>query len=102
MNESEGLQRVRDRAYKDKDLQFTCLLHHATLDVFRAAFYELNNYAAAGIDRICWYEYKGEDTEGDRMLLDEKLSNLRERVFIGRYKPLPVSRVYIPKANGKM
>lgn len=49
---------------------------------------------AKGVDRVSKAEY-GEN-------LEENISNLLERMKKFSYRPLPVRRTYIPKANGKM
>lgn len=92
---TEGLLQVRELAYRNPELQFTSLLHHATLQVFEAAFCELQQNAAYGVDKVQWHDYANDKH------FRENLANLRERVFNGTYKPLPVKRVYIPKQDGK-
>ena len=42
-----GLDRIREAAAKDKNLQFTNLMHHITIDLLRASYYELKRNAAA-------------------------------------------------------
>lgn len=49
---------------------------------------------AKGVDRISKAEY-GKN-------LEENINNLLERMKKFSYRPLPVRRTYIPKANGKM
>ena len=48
--------------------------------------------ASPGID--------GETVASYEQDLQAKLQNLCERVHVGRYRPLPVRRVYIPKSDG--
>jgi hypothetical protein len=57
-----GLDRIREAAAKDKDLRFTNLMHHITIDLLRASYYELKRNVAAGIDEVTWHEY-GEQLE---------------------------------------
>ena len=45
-----GLDRVRQAAQKDKQLRFTALLHHVTIDLLRSSYYDLQRQAAAGVD----------------------------------------------------
>lgn len=92
---TEGLLRVRELAYRDPRLQFTSLLHHATLQLFEIAFEDLRHNAAAGVDEVQWYEYKRENFR-------QKLANLRKRVLDGKYTPLAVKRTYIPKQDGSL
>lgn len=49
---------------------------------------------ASGIDKVTKEEYE--------VNLDEKLEDLVERMKKFSYKPQPVKRTYIPKANGKL
>ncbi len=91
---TEGILRVRDLAIRCPELQFTSLLHHATMQVFEAAFYDLRHNASSGVDNVQWHDYQSGN-------LFEKLENLRKRVLDGTYSPLPVKRVYIPKQDGK-
>jgi len=92
---SEGLLRVRNKAKENKSLVFTELMHHATPELFMECYRTLNKRAAAGIDRQSWEDYG----QGN---LEDKLADLRNRMFSGRYRALPSRRVYIPKANGKL
>ena len=93
---TEGILRVRELAYRCPTLQFTSIMHLATLQVFEIAFYDLKHNAAFGVDHVQWHDY-----QQDGKLLD-KLRDLRERVFNGTYKPLPVKRTYIPKQDGRL
>ena len=92
---TEGILQVRELGYRDPTLRFTSIMHLATPQVFDIAFQDLKHNAAAGVDSVQWNEY---NTQGN---LSEKLNNLRERVFNGSYRALPVKRVYIPKQDGK-
>ena len=47
---SRGLLGVREAARKDKKLRFTNLLHHVSIDLLRASFFELKKHAAPGVD----------------------------------------------------
>ena len=93
---TEGILRVRELGYRNPNLQFTSIMHLASLQMFEIAFYDLRHNAACGIDQVQWHDYE----EGGKLL--EKLKDLRERVFNGTYKPLPVRRTYIPKQDGKL
>ncbi|MCK7476987.1 MAG: group II intron reverse transcriptase/maturase [Candidatus Moduliflexus flocculans] len=68
-------------------------MHHITLDLLRAGYYALKHNAAAGVDEVTWHEY------GER--LEERLTDLHERVQSGRYRAKPVKRVWIPKPDGR-
>jgi hypothetical protein len=47
-----ALDRVRQRASKDRKAKFTTLLHHVTVDRLREAFLQLQRKAAPGVDGI--------------------------------------------------
>jgi group II intron reverse transcriptase/maturase len=90
---SSALGRVRRAAEKDKDVRFTALLHHVTVDRLRSAYEALSRDAAAGVDGVTWQDY-GQD-------LEERLRDLHGRVQRGGYRARPVRRVLIPKADGR-
>jgi RNA-directed DNA polymerase len=87
------LVRVRQRAKQDKKARFTSLLHHLSLERWRAAFERLKPNAAAGVDDVHWRDYR----EG----LEQRLQNLHARLHSGRYRARPARRAYIPKADGR-
>jgi RNA-directed DNA polymerase len=86
------LMSVREAAKKDKEVQFSSLLHHITVDLLEKSFYSLKRGSAAGIDGMSWVEYE--------RALDENLGKLKEAIQSGKYKPKPARRIYIPKADG--
>jgi RNA-directed DNA polymerase len=88
-----GLDGIREAARKDKDLRFTSLLHHITVEVLRAGFLALKRDAAPGVDDVTWRQY-GEQ-------LEERLPELQERVQGGRYRAMPSKRIWIPKPDGR-
>jgi len=88
-----GLDRVRQAARKDKDLRFTALLHHVTVDLLRSSYQSLKKRAAAGVDGVTWEEC-GQD-------LEARLADLHGRVHRGAYRAKPSRRVWIPKADGR-
>ncbi len=90
---TSGLDRVRQATRKDKDAQFTALLHHVDVDRLRAAYGAINPKAATGVDGVTWAAY-GE-------ALEDNLRDLHRRVHSGAYHPQPSRRVYIPKADGR-
>jgi len=51
---SQGLHGVRERARKEKQEQFTALLHHVTVDLLRESYYKLKRKAAPGVDGVRW------------------------------------------------
>lgn len=90
---SIGLQGVREAARRDRRARFTALLHHVTVEWLRESFYSLKRAAAPGVDGMTWQEYEER--------LDERLTDLHERVHRGSYRAQPSRRVYIPKPDGR-
>jgi group II intron reverse transcriptase/maturase len=93
MRVSQGLDRVRQAAERDRKAQFTALLHHVDLDALREAYRAINPKAAAGVDGVTWEAY-GENLEAN-------LQDLHRRLHSGAYRAKPVRRTYIPKADGR-
>jgi RNA-directed DNA polymerase len=90
---TQGLERIRQRARQRKKEKFTALLHHISVEHLEAAFLELREKAAAGVDGLTWRDY--------RQNLKSNLEALHARVHRGAYRPLPSRRVYIPKPDGR-
>ena len=55
---SQGLAGVRKAARENKEMKFTALLHHLTVDLLRESFYSLKRKAAPGVDGVTWQEYE--------------------------------------------
>jgi RNA-directed DNA polymerase len=91
---SSDLDRVRQVARRDKDAQFTALLHHVTVDRLREAYRAIRPDAAPGVDGVTWRDY-GSD-------LEENLRDLHARVHTGAYRARPTRRVFIPKQDGRL
>ncbi len=90
---SQGLVGVRKAAKEHKEMKFTALLHHLTVDLLRESFYALQRKAAPGVDGTTWQEYETG--------LEGRLVDLHSRVHRGAYRAKPSRRVYIPKADGR-
>jgi RNA-directed DNA polymerase len=90
---TNGLDRVRQAARRDKDARFTALLHHVDLARLRAAYRALSPKAAAGMDGVTWAAY-GQNLEAN-------LQDLHRRLHAGSYRARPSRRAYIPKADGR-
>jgi RNA-directed DNA polymerase len=90
---SQGLAGVRKAAREHKEMRFTALLHHLTIDLLRESFYSLKRKAAPGVDGVTWCEYETG--------LEERLIDLHGRVHRGAYRALPSRRVYIQKEDGR-
>src|SRR5262245_58587025 len=90
---SRALECIRKVARERKQEKFTSLLHHISIDLLGAAFFELKRDAAPGIDGLTWRTYEAD--------LDRNITDLHERVHRGAYRALPSRRKYILKADGK-
>jgi RNA-directed DNA polymerase len=91
---SQGLAGVRKAAREHKEMKFTALLHHMTVDLLRESFYALKRKAAPGVDGVTWHEYE----DG----LEERLVDLHSRVHRGAYRAQPSRRKYVEKADGRL
>ena len=91
---SQGLERVRTAAREHKEMRFTALLHHMTVDLLRESFYALKRKAAPGVDGVTWHEYETG--------LEERLVDLHGRVHRGAYRAQPSKRKYIEKSDGRL
>ena len=90
---SQGLAGVRKAAKEHKEMKFTALLHHLTVDLLRGSFYALKRKAAPGVDGLRWQEYETG--------LEGRLADLHSRVHRGAFRAWPCRRVYIPKGDGR-
>jgi hypothetical protein len=81
---SQGLANVRKAARENKEMKFTALLHHLTVDLLRESFYSLKRKAAPGIDGVTWQEYE----DG----LEDRLTDLHGRVHRGAYRAMPLEK----------
>ncbi len=91
---SSELDRVRQMARRDKEVRFTALLHHVTIDCLREAYRAISPAAAAGVDGVTWRDY-GRDLEAN-------LSGLHARVHRGAFRAKPTRRVFISKPDGRL
>jgi group II intron reverse transcriptase/maturase len=88
-----NLERVGRKATKDKETKFTNLMCHLEVPLLEEAYRRLSKDAAPGVDGVTWSEY-GRN-------LTARLTDLQDRIHRGSYHPLPVRRVFIPKADGR-
>jgi RNA-directed DNA polymerase len=63
------------------------------LESLEAAFFQLKENAAPGVDGLTWQAYEAD--------LDRNIADLHSRVHKGAYRALPSRRVYIPKPDGR-
>jgi len=89
---STKLSLITRRARESPACKFTSLAHLLTPDFLKECFREVKRNKSPGIDGVTWYEYEEK--------LDENIEDLVTRLKTKRYRPKPVKRVYIPKANG--
>jgi len=89
---SQGLAGVRKAAREHKEMRFTALLHHLTVDLLRESFYALKRNAAPGVDGLRWQEYETG--------LEGRLADLHGRVHRGRFELGPVGGRTSRKATG--
>jgi retron-type reverse transcriptase len=88
-----ALDGIRQTAKGRSDAKFAGLLHHIyAVERLRAAYLAVKRDAAAGVDGQTWQSY-GQD-------LEARLLDLSDRLARGGYRPQPVKRVYIDKADG--
>ena len=78
----------------EEEEKFTALLHHISPEHLEAAFLELKEDAAPGVDGLTWRAYEAD--------LDGNIADLHSRLHRGAYRALPSRRVYIPKSDGRL
>jgi RNA-directed DNA polymerase len=93
-HQSWGLLGVRLAAEKNRKLRFTNLMHHLTLELLHASFFDLKKNAVPGIDDVTWREYVAD--------FEPRLQDLYARVRSGRYRAQPSKRQWIPKSDGRL
>jgi group II intron reverse transcriptase/maturase len=84
--------RVNEAARRDRKARFTALLHHVDVWALLRAFQRLKRGASPGVD--------GETVAHYEQDVWANLEDLCHRIHTGRYRPQPVRRVFIPKADG--
>src|SRR6266853_648127 len=87
-----NLARVNAAARMAVRTRFTALLHHVDIAALERAFRRQRRQASAGIDGVTVAMYAQD--------LELNLRDLCARIHTGCYRPQPVRRVYIPKADG--
>ena len=93
-HQSWGLFGVRKAAEKNRMLRFTNLMHHLTLELLQASFFDLKKRAAPGIDDVTWQEYVQD--------FETRLKDLHLRIHQDRYRAQPSKRAWIEKSDGKL
>jgi transcriptional regulator of met regulon len=57
---SQALERIRQVARERKKERFTALFHHINTELLAEAFFELEENAAPGVDRLTWKDYEAD------------------------------------------
>jgi len=86
---------IATKAKNDRKLKFTSLAHLLNADYLRVCFDELATKRAPGIDQRTAASYSVEEITAAIKAAVEKMKR-------HAYRPQPVRRVLIPKANGKV
>lgn len=90
---STKLSRIAEKARQEPRLRFTSLAHLITPDFLKETWLQMNRKGAAGVDRETVKDFESK--------LDERITDLHQRLRQGSYRAPPVRRVNIPKGNGK-
>ena len=80
--------------YAQRNIKVENLIHFGNKETLKEQHRKQQRNKASGIDKLTKDEYG--------INLEENIENLIERMKKFSYKPLPVRRTYIPKANGKL
>ena len=92
-NTATKLLKITEVATRNTTYKFTSLASLINEEFLERSFHELNKHKATGIDGVSLEEYG--------IALKENIHNLHEKMLKFSYRPQPVRRVGIPKANGK-
>ena len=94
LNKTLGkLSSISARASRDKTFKFISLAHLLNVSFLKDCYLNLARNKAIGIDGVSWQEYK--------INLNRNIEDLVQRLKRKSFKPLPASRVYIPKVMVK-
>ena len=90
--QESSLLKIKLAADRNPEMAFTSLAHKIDLHLLKRSYKELNKGKSSGVDKVTASEY-GED-------LDQNLFNLHKRLVEGKYRALPVKRIWIDKEDG--
>ena len=85
---------ITKKAKEQPKAKFTSLMHLLNVNYLRKCFSELKANKAAGVDKRTMESYSDEEST---QTLERVVTALKAHT----YRPQPVRRVFIPKANGK-
>lgn len=88
------LQRIAGLARRHPTRVFSSVAHAIDLEWVREAYRRTRKDGARGVD--------GRNADDYAANLEKNLSDLTEKLRTGSYRPPPVLRAHIPKANGQM
>lgn len=88
------LDLITEISKRDSSSKINNVAYLLNAENLEECFYLLEKDKASGIDGVSFEEYKSK--------LDVNISSLVSRLKRQTYKPQPVKRVYIPKADGKL
>ena len=74
-----GIHQLRHPCPRHPILLAAALYHHINIELLEEAFYELQENAAPGVDRLTWKDYEAK--------LERNLEDLHDRVQRGAYRP---------------
>src|SRR3979411_41655 len=89
---SQALDRIRKVASERRKERFTALFHHINTELLEEAFFELEQNAAPGVDRLTWKAYEAD--------VERNIEDLHDRGQRGAYRALPSRLGYVPKPDG--
>lgn len=90
---STKLNRLSESARRESKRRFQNISHLITVEMLGWAFKQLQKNAAAGVDGLQAKDYE--------MNLQANLTVLHDKLVTGKYRALPLRRVYIEKEDGK-
>jgi group II intron reverse transcriptase/maturase len=92
-NTATKLALITKKAKENKRLRFRSLIHHMNLEHLLTCFRSLKGGKAPGVDGRTFESYTDQE-------MIQTLEATIERMKAKRYRPQPVRRVFIDKANG--
>jgi hypothetical protein len=63
----QALERIRKVARERKKERFTALFHHISIELLEQSFFELEENAAPGVDRLTWADYEADLESSSRI-----------------------------------